>query len=161
MGEAIFPSSQRRGAKCEPGRAKPQLVVSSAKIRAKLTTPSARNKVASRLLINRASTPPLRGGEYAATRLTKKADSENMASIRHEGFTYRNFGEGTESYEPKSSLQCFIADDGRTHHLCRSPVCPSRDGRCLRFEKADRGEGNRHGLCVEESACPTVFGREG
>src|ERR1700751_2895718 len=29
----------------------------------KLTTPSARNKVASRLLINRASTPPLRGGE--------------------------------------------------------------------------------------------------
>ncbi len=30
---------------------------------ADLTTPSARNKVASRLLIDRASTPPLRGGE--------------------------------------------------------------------------------------------------
>ena len=30
---------------------------------AELTTPSARNKVASRLLVNRAATPPLRGGE--------------------------------------------------------------------------------------------------
>ena len=41
-------------------------VVRSAKyIGSELTTPSARNKVASRLLIDRASTPPLRGGECA------------------------------------------------------------------------------------------------
>ena len=32
-------------------------------IGAELTTPSARNKVASRFLIDRAATPPLRGGE--------------------------------------------------------------------------------------------------
>jgi hypothetical protein len=33
-------------------------------IAAELTTPSARNRVASRLLFDRAATPPLRGGEY-------------------------------------------------------------------------------------------------
>jgi len=32
-------------------------------IGAELTTPSARNKVASRLLIDRAATPPFQGGE--------------------------------------------------------------------------------------------------
>jgi hypothetical protein len=45
-------------------------VVSPAKpaIVAELTTPSARNKVASRLLIDRAATPPLRGGEYCSSK---------------------------------------------------------------------------------------------
>ena len=35
-------------------------------IGAELTTPSARNKVASRFLIDRAASPPLRGGESRA-----------------------------------------------------------------------------------------------
>ena len=37
-------------------------------IGAELTTPSARKKVASRLLIDRAATPPLRGGECCSHR---------------------------------------------------------------------------------------------
>jgi len=53
------------GAKREPGRAKPQLVVSSAEIFAGLTTPSAPASVASRHFLGGAATPPLRGGEYS------------------------------------------------------------------------------------------------
>ncbi len=58
------------GAKREPDRAKPQLMVSSAKLFrpedfAELTTPSAALSVASQLLVDAAATPPLRGGEYS------------------------------------------------------------------------------------------------
>ncbi|OLD70465.1 MAG: hypothetical protein AUI45_04555 [Acidobacteria bacterium 13_1_40CM_2_56_11] len=55
------------GAKREPGRAKPQLVVSSVKHFAELTTPSAPLRGASTLEASpcraRASRLPLRGGE--------------------------------------------------------------------------------------------------
>src|SRR5262249_25772449 len=68
----LFPSLQRRGGRdmkqdiAKPPRDGAAGVVGPAKPRigAELTTPSARNKVASRLPIDRASTPPLRGGEW-------------------------------------------------------------------------------------------------
>src|SRR5262249_33698191 len=95
-----FPSSQRRGgrainkngsvpkwrgrggAKREPDRAKPQLMVSSAKLfrpedfaglttitasryRARASRPSAASSVASQLLVDAAASPPLLGGEYS------------------------------------------------------------------------------------------------
>src|SRR5213596_1774523 len=70
------------GAKHEPDRAKPQLMVSSAKLfrpedfakltttmasryRARASRPSAALSVASQLLVDAAATPPLRGGEYS------------------------------------------------------------------------------------------------
>ena len=70
------------GAKREPDRAKPQLMVSSAKLfrpedfaelttitasryRARASRPSAALSVASQLLVDAAATPPLRGGEYS------------------------------------------------------------------------------------------------
>ena len=70
------------GAKREPDRAKPQLMVSSAKLfrpedfaelttitasryRARASRPSAALTVASQLLVDAAATPPLRGGEYS------------------------------------------------------------------------------------------------
>ena len=37
----------------------------ASRYRARASRPSALNKVASRLLIDRAATPPLRGGEYS------------------------------------------------------------------------------------------------
>src|SRR5213593_5276271 len=69
------------GAKREPDRAKPQLMVSSAKLfrpkhlaelttitaspyRARASRPSAASSVASRLLLMPQHSPPLRGGEY-------------------------------------------------------------------------------------------------
>src|SRR5713226_2770910 len=86
LGE-LFPSSQRRGGRdINKNVAKPPFngadgVARSAspigrslkrrpaksQMGAELTTPSARNKVASRLLIDRAATPPLRGGECCSS----------------------------------------------------------------------------------------------
>jgi hypothetical protein len=62
--EASFVGADGRGARARQREA--VIVVRPAKvwIVAKLTTPSVRNKVASRFLIDRTSTPPLRGGEY-------------------------------------------------------------------------------------------------
>ncbi len=55
-GLATFPSSQRRGGpKGRGGRFGKNI--------AGLTTPSARTRVASRYFLDRAATPPLRGGE--------------------------------------------------------------------------------------------------
>src|SRR5712692_5901014 len=73
-----FPSSQRRsGRDINMNIAKPPFkgadgVVRAAKTcsGAELTTPSARNKVVPRLLIDRASTLPLRGGECSLHKLS-------------------------------------------------------------------------------------------
>src|SRR5207244_11519418 len=64
--EATFERSGRGGAKRKPDRAQPQEKTGGIyrpNHLAELTTPSARNKVASRLLIDRAATPPFQGGE--------------------------------------------------------------------------------------------------
>src|SRR5213594_5088141 len=75
------------GAKREPDRAKPQLMVSSTKLfrpedfaklttitasryRARASRPSAARSVASQLLVDAAASPPLRGGEYALSYVT-------------------------------------------------------------------------------------------
>src|SRR5215471_8426721 len=73
--QAIFPSLKRRGGcginkKMRSHRSAADGVVRPAKPSglytfAALTTPSARTKVASRYFLDRASTPPFQGGEYA------------------------------------------------------------------------------------------------
>jgi hypothetical protein len=82
LGE-LFPSSQRRGGRdihkdvAKPPfngadgvvrPAKPYIgaeltTIKASRYRARASRPSARNKVASRLIIDRAASPPLRGGE--------------------------------------------------------------------------------------------------
>src|SRR5213083_1772522 len=57
------------GAKREPGRAKPQLMVSSAETFRRSDHPVCGSSVASRLLTDAASTPPLRGGECFQLRM--------------------------------------------------------------------------------------------
>src|SRR6266581_7292909 len=52
------------GAKREPDRAKPQLVVSSAETSRRSDHPGCAASVASRHSFDGAATPPLRGGEY-------------------------------------------------------------------------------------------------
>src|SRR5436305_9325244 len=81
-GRASLIEAGAPGAKREPDRAKPQLMVSSAKLfrpedfaemttitasryRARASRPSAALTVASQLLVDAAATPPLRGGEYS------------------------------------------------------------------------------------------------
>src|SRR5207247_3097148 len=81
-GRASLIEAGAPGEKREPDRAKPQLMVSSAKLfrpedfaelttitaspyRARASRPSAALTVASQLLVDAAATPPLRGGEYS------------------------------------------------------------------------------------------------
>ena len=47
----------------------------ASRYRARASRPSARNKVASRLLIDRAATPPLRGGEYSLAQSTNSGNN--------------------------------------------------------------------------------------
>src|SRR5213593_3206815 len=68
--EKTFPSSQRRGGRDINKMLRSILLRSGrggqtgeTKYCAELTTPSAREKVASQLLVDRAATPPLRGGD--------------------------------------------------------------------------------------------------
>src|SRR5215510_6940417 len=108
----LFPSSQRRGgraslieagapgAKREPDRAKPQLMVSSAKLfrpedfaelttvtasryRARASRPSAALSVASQFLLDAAASPPLRGGEYSLrASVHESGDASIVARLR-------------------------------------------------------------------------------
>jgi hypothetical protein len=50
-------------------------------IGSELTTPSARNKVASRLLVDRAATPPLRGGECLVAQSLSKIETAEYDAL--------------------------------------------------------------------------------
>ena len=71
-------------------------IVIDRKNASELTTPSPRNKVASRLLIDRAATPPLRGGNIPSNndgslplddRLAPRKDEHTLINLRFELWT--------------------------------------------------------------------------
>src|SRR6266566_9967543 len=77
-------------------------------ISSELTTPSARNKVATRLLIDRAATPPLRGGECPSL-LIYVALVERRALARNETCVLND--------SAKFRIVCSISGSGGTNDI--------------------------------------------
>src|SRR5437762_12100063 len=83
--EKTFPSSQRRGGRDINKMLRSILLRSGrgaqtgrTKYCAELTTPSARKRSLRGFLIDRAATPPLRGGEYSSQTKTSEFQTESL-----------------------------------------------------------------------------------